>query len=514
MAKSEIRLRRERLEELLFVHGRYVDVAFQFRLWRRVDGAARPGELLPTVYGGRYDKLLRLYVPVGPDDPPLKVQEISCHEGQLPLLLHNDSKILRLLALGTPGVGKTFGATRAAAKLCAMRPNSIGGMVGPTNDRRLILWRDFLELVEPLGWVKEVRQTRKEIVLVNGTVVQVLAASKPSHAKGNPLQGRSWDWCVADESQNIEDEAHAEIATRGRRAGTDYKIFETCTNQMIPEFRLRLERLKEDPQVQIVKMRGRDNPWITPEWWERLKGDLSDREYRQLIEVEDLQPESLVYSAFSYKENVQPLPVNALDITAHLTQKHFNKVASYIVGQDFGVLVNASIILKAFQGKDGTPVWWVIDELTTYGQNAEVHGTLLKELLPNQDDVLVIADPHINTKEVDKSDYHLFRKTGWTLHPATHYAGHIPVKHRISMMNTLFRDAHGVRRLFLDCDATRRPRAKKFAEALMTLQYDHSGRPQPPRKDRKDMTHWPDGAGYGVFPFERLRGNTQIRVVG
>ena len=125
------------------------------------------------------------------------------------------------------------------------------------------------------------------------------------------------------------------------------------------------------------------------------------------------------------------------------------------------------------------------------------------------DDCIVIADPHFNSKEADKSDYHKFREVGWKLYPSVH--GKIPVKHRISMMNSLFKDAKGTRRLFLHCDGNKRPACQKLAEALMSHQYDHAGRPQPARKDRRDVTHWPDAVGYGLFPFERIRGGGTVR---
>lgn len=508
MPRSERTLLIEQIRELLLADGRFADFAFQFRVYERVDGSAVPGKLLPTVYGGRFDRLSGAYITPQPKD--LEIHEVECHAGQLPVLVDRKGQSpFRLVALGSPGAGKTFAAVRRALRNVAERPCSIGALVAPTNDRRLILWRDFLELAETRGLVRSIQQTRKEIVMTNGTVVQVLAAASQSSSRGNPLQGRSWDWAVIDESQNVDDGAHVEIATRGRRAGSDYAIVETCTNASVPAFRVRMERYKNDPQVQVVRFRGNENPWIDPDWWERLKGDLSERDYRSQILVEDLQPELLVYSAFEFSENLQPVPINGVDVTREITHEKYNHAASYVIGQDFGVLVNVSVVLKAFRMKDKSIAWWAIDELTTYQQTTEVHAALLKERYPNMNDCVVIADPHFNSKEADKSDYHKFREVGWTLYPSVH--GKIPIKHRISMMNSLFKDAKGTRRLFLDCDRNKRPACQKFAEALMSHQYDQSGKPQPVRKDRRDMTHWPDAVGYGLFPFERIRGGGTVR---
>ncbi len=518
---SELRLRRERVQELLMIRGRWIDTAIQLQLVRRFGPGQtdfRGEEVLPSVYGGRFDRLLRMYVkPDESNGGPLQAQIVQCHEGQLPLLLHNNPAHLRVVALGSPGAGKTFAAVRRALRNALDRPNSIGGMVGPTGDRRLILWRDFLELAEPLGFVKEVRPSKKEITLYNGTVIQVLAAGKPSRARGNPIQGRSWDWCVVDESQNVEEDAMAEISTRGRRAGSSYRIYETCTNASVPEFRLRLERYKESPQVTIVRFKGTMNPWVEPAYWERLRGDLSERDFTQLIDVEDVALEQLVYNQFVYGENLRPLPSphdpDWIDITKSLTLELYDHAASWVVGQDFGVLVNASILLKAFRprtpfGPDTkAPVtWWACDEITSWEQTASVHAMMIKERYPEVNDLLVIADPHFNTKEADKSDYHQFRQARLNIVPSVH--GQIPVKHRLTMVNSLLRDANKKHHLYISCDSTKRPSCQKLVEAMMSLQYDHTGRPQPPRKDRKDVTHWPDALGYGLYPFERLRGGS------
>lgn len=462
--------------------------------------------LLPRVYGGRYDRIGRRYV-----GQPEQVQEISCHAGQVPLLTFDEPGVARVLALGAPGGGKTFAIIRRALLNALDLPNSIGGLVAPTGDRRQILWRDFLELVEPLGWIEDVSVSRKEIILLNRAVIQVLAAKKASNQYGSPLQGRSWHWACVDESQNVDDDSQVEIDTRGRRAGIRYIVFETATNAQVPSFRVRLEQYKSSPVHRVLRYAGQENPWVDAEYWERLRKLMSDRDYREKILAEDVPPELLIYPRFSFKDHLVKRPANLVDITERVTQERYNTPRKYVIAQDFGVLVTASIVLKCYAAKGGDRVWWAIDEITSYaGTTADLHARKLMQRY-NAEDVLVIADPHFNTKEADKSDYHLFQREGLNIRPAVH--GKISKKHRIAMVNALLEDADGKRRLFIECDDNRNTPCKRLVQSFMSLQFNERGEAEADKKDYRDMTHWTAALGYGVFPWERVRGGQSLQVV-
>lgn len=539
MSRSERSLLREQIRSLLRADGRFVDMGAQLRVWRctcgvahreyarggsrhgqRHEGEAAPAELLPTVYGGRYDRLLRRYVGV-----PEQVREMKCHPGQVEVLTMDTTGILRVLALGSPGAGKTFAAVTRSLLMALARPNSTGGLIAPTNDRRQILWQAFLELVEPAGWLEDVSTTRKEITLVNRVIVQILAAKSSSKQYGNPLQGRSFDWAVVDESQNVDDEAHVEIAARGRRASKTFVIIETATNAQVPAFRVRLEHFKTNAQYRRINFTGYENPWIAPEWWERLRGDMSEREFREKVLAEDVPAEMLVYPRFQLAKTVAPRGVvpawvsdiqrrqwgKLRDVTEQLTYERFGRAAKYIIAQDFGVLVNAAEVLKAYRAANGDLLWWVIDEVTSGGAT-DIHARKLLQYY-DSDDVLVVADPHFNSKEADKSDYNIMRGEGLDVRPAA--TGTISKKHRIAMVNALLEDATGRRRLFIDCDANGTPRCRMLTRSFLTSQYNDHGEPEKERKaGLSDPSHWTSAVGFGVFPWERTTSGGSVEYVG
>jgi hypothetical protein len=510
MALGEKRQLIDELKALLCAEDRFVDMAARLRVYdKNPDGSdnAVPGELRGKLYGGRYDSLLEQYVEC--DD--LEQTEISCHRGQLDLLEHEKDGIMRVMALGGPGAGKTTAIVRRALINCLERPNTTGGMVGATGDRKLILWEEFLGIVEPLGWVKEIRAKDGAILLKNGCKVEVLSAYRPSRQAGSPIQGRSWNWCCVDEGQSIPDYAHKDIDERGRRVGTKYKVYESCTNMAIPAFQLRKERYKEDRSKDVIRFNPFDNPWVEDEYWERFKKEYGEREFKARILAEDVPPERLVYSGFSHQYSLGPRP-NWTDVTARLISQKFGVHGKrYVVGQDFGIVMNASIFLKAFRDPKSKEVrWWVVREISHTGDTLSLANRICGEYDPSE--LCVIADPHINSKDADKSDYHIFRRSGLYIRPATQ-SPPIKVKHRVSMLNALFEDANGDRALYVECNRQRKSYAPKLVNALMTMEIGEDGALEADRKDINDRSHWPSALAYGLFPFERIRGRDTLKLM-
>lgn len=530
MPRSELSLIKERLTKALDPSRRLVDIAVQLEVWKCKCGHAHaPTDPSPDafkrhieflrgfehepiadyrlgkVYGGKYDTLAKRYVGRADNVVPIK-----CHEGQLPLLTFNDPSVVRLVSLGSPGAGKTFGVVRRAAIEVCKWPNTMGGLVAPTDDRRQILWRDFLELLEPLGWIDDISYSRKEIRTVNNVIVQILAAKKSSSQAGSPLAGRSWFWAMPDESQNIDYEAHDEILARGRRAGIYYRVYETATNAEVPAFRVRLEQLRQNPGVRILRFTGHQNPWVSPEWWETMRKQMSERRFRQFVLAEDVPPELLLYPEFNYQRHVRGIPAGARDVTADLVFKLTQHRDRHFIGaQDFGRLVHATIILKCFEvlerspttgDKRGKRIWVACDEITSgEAVTADYHAKrVIRSYDPSK--LLIIADPHRNTADEDKADYAQFQRAGLAIIPAS--PTRIAREHRYDMVNSVLRDDQ----LFILPG-----KCPKLVESFMGMERNELGEGERDRKDSSDLSHWTAALGYGLYPFERIRGNVTIR---
>ena len=195
------------------------------------------------------------------------------------------------------------------------------------------------------------------------------------------------------------------------------------------------------------------------------------------------------------------------DITASVIRERYGDKAGrqYLIGQDFGALVTCSVVLKCFAGPGGMKdrQWWVIDEITSYGEYSDKHARKLRQKY-DPAEVLVVADPAINTKDGDRSDYTLFRNEGIDIVRAADPT-RLTKRARIAMVNSLLEDATGARRLFIDADGGGSPLAPKLVHALRAQEYDDQGNPETGRKNYSDTTHWPCALGYGLYPFESIR---------
>lgn len=478
---------------------------------RGPDGQPLADELLDETFGGIYDSL-SLSV-VGPL-PHGAWPEVSIHEGQLPLFRAIGSKARRVLGLGSPGGGKSLGIAKVGQCLAAERPNSLGGFVAPTRDRLDILWTKFLALVEPIGWVKEIRNGDMEILLWNGTLCQFKAAKKQSAATGSPIAGKDWHWCVEDEQQHISDDDLREVDARGR-INKFYQVFSSATNEPLHEFQMRVQEYEANPEKKVIRFRGLENCWTPLEHWEALKRNWSADDYARIIDCLDVPREGRVYPQFTYAECTAPIPASTTDVTEWITEQAFRQAFKYVVGFDPGVICTASVILKAY-GTRQERKWFVLDEVTTRDASTEWHALDLKKWFDARgislDDVLVLGDPHVN-KEADRSDFISMKAGGFASARPSNGGNQISRRHRLSMVNALLRDAAKRRRLFLAASESGPAKAYKTAESLGHLMYTATGDIDTKHKTAANIAHWSDALGIGLYPFEKMRGAYGTKVI-
>jgi len=499
------------IRDLLRTDDRFIDIAARLRVWDRGPSGPVPGEVLPRVYGGRYDSLLRKLVPVVPGTPPLHIVELSCHRGQLELLEHDGGGgVRRVLALGPPGGGKSYAAVTKAI-LLGLPGNRTIGLVAPTNDRRRTVWDYLCKIGEEHGWIAPggVKDSKKEIRFVNNTVFQVVSGMRQSSKRGVTVQGRNWDAAVIDESQNVEPYVHTEIAFRGR-LNPGFCVFETATNDPIPEFRQRVQQYHREPGWAKVLKYSTQSPWVYSGFYDEQRNGMTDRDYRERILLEEMPSETRTYYEYNPKVHVKRR-LNIGDITAKTVADKYPRRRSteYVIAQDFGYATNTSIILKAYLSADQRErEWWAVDEVITRSTTAEQHAHALIKRGYTSVNSVVIGDPHHNQFSVDTpvhiSDYRQFTRAGLEIHPASEHR--ISRKHRVAMMNTLLRDAHGVMRLFIATDTNGRPACPELARSLEFSENDPDGKPEGGRKDRDDISHASAAVGYGVYKWERIRG--------
>lgn len=494
------------IHELVDTTHRYVDCAVRVRVYRRgADGEPYAAELLKKGYGGVYDREAARY---DHTRKPTRIVELKVHPGQVPALERIGRRgSRRVLCLGAPGGGKTMNLVVLATALGVRRANGIIGVVAPTRDRLLIVWRKLVEeTLIPAGLVASISVSKREARLINGTLYQFRAAARRATGTGSPIAGNDWHDAVEDEQQDIGDDDLREVDSRGR-INEHYQVFSSATNEPRHEFQMRLREYEGTAEKEVLRFSGPENVFTSLGYWEALKRNWTADDYDRYIRCLSVPKTGRVFPAFDYALNTKPLPAGGSIIAQLVYESYRLANIRYVIGWDPGVVVNASVILDAFTVAKERH-WWAVDEVTTTDANTDQHAKDLEGWLMRRgirkEQVIVIGDPHEN-KEADRSDYlqmqaagfHVFRSNGGQA---------IERKHRISMTNALLCDAAQQRRFHLAQGPNGRPIPERLAEGLGGLMYKHNGEIDYRHKTYLNIAHWPEAGGYGLFPFEKFRG--------
>ncbi|MHA1574018.1 MAG: hypothetical protein ACTSX8_08485 [Alphaproteobacteria bacterium] len=491
-----------------------MDIGAQLRVYDRGPGDKPvPGVLLDRVYGGRYDSWQKRYI-----GPPEHIVELSCHPGQVELLTFEDSKILRVLALGAKGGGKTDGIVRRAILNALVAPGKPHGIIAPTSKRMRICWKKVLDIIGPLGWVQDIKASDDEILLINGATLVFFAAKRQSAALGSPIAGWDLHTAVEDEQQNIDDESLQEVDARGR-INSAYQVFSAASNEAIPVFQERVREYKRSDRKRVITFDCYSNSFTPLAHWEKLKATWPDDVWERIMLGIDAPISGRVYPAFSMQESVIPRPVLGKEVTQDICKIRYGEFYDYIIGSDFGTLKSASVVMKAYKDPKGgreDRIWWAIDELVTIGKTVDWHVNALLERYPMIDELqrpnfVMVSMPHVNASQAGKkerTDYHIVRKKG--LHIVSAAGKPITRHHRFSMVNSLLHAADKKRRLFIDSDEHGRSRCPELVKSLYGYMLKDVGL----KKDSRDLSDASDAMGYALFPWERIRGMQNVQELG
>ena len=520
---------------------RYVDMGVMLKVVRRDPaGVVKLGDLPAMscirqhVRGGIIDTAPDPIVEVDGTQTPIVWY---CSEATEAILLHSDPAKSRQLVYGAMGAGKTT----LLAQWLYLRAlehtgeDAEGGATAPTNERTRLIARAIRDLWPRKLWRwKERDQT---FTLANRVTIRLISTHRQSEAEGSRIQGYTWAFAASDEIQDSSDEdPNIEARGRGARGGI-YPRMATATAKDSPAWRTFRDHLETSGEWSIRHLRGPESPFVAPTFWTKLSKTLSDRDYKRIVGAEDIGPELMTYYTWSRADNVRPVPrIGAEDVTAQVLAPYGQNLHA-LVGHDPGDTVDVSIVLKAYKiaGQPGHS-WWVVDELTTEMETIGAHVAKLKQRLERfglyRTDVkgrplagspvaLVRADPYTDNgseKKTDKQVYTVFQNAGMDIRPATYAKikhgsqvigqvdpGQIQKNAGIRIVVGLLKSHDGVRRLFVDCDESRNPKALRLVETMERSERDLYGKAETQKKAKGDLSHWAAALRYALFEVEKER---------
>ncbi len=511
--------------------------------------------------GGIWDTLELDYV--GPSQNPVVwlVDEIG-----LPVILHGDDLPVNLLVEGSMGGGKTV-LTVQWTILRALEHAGTGGEIGftaPTRARMGEALRDFRELTRR-DWYRWSARDHMALFHCDARVMFV-STHKGSRDEGSRIQGQGWVAAATEEIQDAVDE-DGNIEARGRDAAETFKRCVNATIKDFPKYRSWKNRVLEAREFLPgdgdekptgpklwghVRKLGVQSPFVPESWWRRLRGTLTDEEYRRKVLCEDVASEARVYYKFDRSRNVMPLPtIGARDVTQRELERH--GTYQFLLAHDPGRVWDVTEVLRAYElplaariaqlppekqaeirrlpekrlAEMGLldPVWFVIGEISSKRTTTEGHVRDVKQRMRERFGAapahcFVKADSttkgHRDEEQPHVTVYKVWQEAGFRIQPAAYRParpGHapeaalIPVEARLDLVNTLLCNADGVTRLIVGQNDRGELLAPKLVEGFEGLEKDEFGYAERGRKDDTDLTHWPCAVGYGLWALEWTRIN-------
>ena len=528
LAEDTLALRKiaRNVNDRVYGFDRFVDVGVELRVVRvdprgevELESGRRVTVLRMHRWGGLLDTKLDRPDLVGPSRKP---QQWMCSEAQEPIILHDDDRALGSLVIGSEGSGKTTALSMwhhrrwIVEHLGEFRE---GGQTAPILSRLGLVKDEFVKLWRS-NWMRYVqRDDFTGLELCDGCRIRFQHTHRQSAAQGSPIQGFNWSWAGRDEMQDQID-VHPDIESRGRAAkGGRYKQLGTATAKDDPDWRTLRDELAAGGQWSISRMLVAESPFVAANFLEiKRKSGITDREYRRRYLAEDVPPESRIYSAWTREHNLRPVPlIGARHVTSIvLRAKTGNPGHSLLIGHDPGAAKAASIFLDAYDVPREGICWWVRGELFTLHKTSEEHAiaalAMARAFGCNSGGAEIA---HVRAlpigQAVDKADqdvYRIWARVGLDIKAAQHKVdgtgtGHIPRESRIEMVQRLLCDAAGKRRLFIDCDDLRRPKAPRLVEAFETMERDDRGQIGKDKRLEYDKSDPADALGYALWPFEK-----------
>jgi len=468
-----------------------------------------------------------------------------CSEDQEAALYHRGAELAQLI-YGSEGAGKTrllcmWHYLRWIENIGEFPPRE-GGQTAPTLGRLGLVKVEMLDAFSP-SWGRYVARDEFEgFEMCDGTRIRFRYSHAQSKAKGAPIQGYNWSWCGRDEMQD-QVEAHADIQARGRSAkNARYLQLGTATAKDDPQWRTLRDKLEASGMWLRRTLLGPRSPFVHPDHWEAMKATMPLREYKRRVLALDLPPETATYPEWSRETGL--ITVQDLGWTDVTRNELRGAGPNYtlLVGHDPGLTIDVSLFLRAYvNARDERryhagavkPFWVVLGELNTERSTTEVHIAKLLELVRDRwqlnlldrrgkvtsevNQMLVHADPAGNSDaRTDKSVYTQFANAQIRCRPAAwnqNHDGHgrVPREAAVELINTLFCNAAGERRLFVARNPDGSPAAPKLVAALESSERDHNGKAENALKGKGDVSHWPASLRYALWAIERPRLQLQTR---
>jgi hypothetical protein len=342
-----------------------------------------------------------------------------------------------------------------------------------------IMWVDLLDAI-PKKWIRKVNETRLEITLVNGTIIELKGADK-----GDSLRGVGIDFLVLDEFQDIDSETWTKVLRPTLADRQGHAIF--IGTPKAYNYLYTLYKRGQDAQNvsrglwESWQFPTITSPFIPISEIEAAKQDMDEKSFKQEFEASFETMSGRVYYPFDRMEHVGHYP--------------FNPKLPIWVGMDFNIDPMSTVI---YQPQPSGEVW-AVDEVVLFGSNTEeICEELEKRYWRHLVQIVVYPDPAGGHRQHARgeTDLDILREKGFKR--IKYRKKHPAVADRVNAMNRMLRAADGAIRMRID------EKCKHFITALEQTIYKPGSRDVD--KDA-GVEHSADAGGYCIeleFPLRKV----------
>lgn len=490
--------------------GRYVDMRLSW-IAQNPQGDIPAGAIPMLDVGGRWDRVTKQWVGPGEDRVVL-----GMHQGQLEasaflvdwisakakgeVLLENGKPIYSVLFEGGRRAGKTDLGTKGVVTYAVMRPGTIGWLISETERKTAELEENLIKWIPP-SWYSYLGAPWYTFTFAHGSVISLKSAHDPSKLK----EGRC-DIAGINEAQLIAENAF--ITVRGSIADSGGLVMAMANPPDRPigywVEKFHEQALAKRRQARVFFFDNEKNPHVDLGALDALREEMDDRTYRREVRGEFLPRADVVFHAWSdgHHGNVAPLPRAARDITSEFLRKHLRRDFEAVMGIDLQFNPYPCAVGVRFyadpEDPNGDPLVWFCDSITCEGGDEEALAMAMVEAGYDPKKTALIIDASGAWQAIDRKknkhrpSFDIFRGLGWphVFKPDDTFDRNPPVLERVKCANTLFKNAHGKRRVFSDPELVELNQALKLWE-------NRNGTPYR----RSDYAHLCDAATYPLWRF-------------
>lgn len=388
--------------------------------------------------------------------------------------------------------GKTYlSRTHLVTEACKKKKALIWYVAPTYGMARDIMWAELIDAI-PKRLIAKKNETKLEIRLINGSVIQLKGADKP-----DTLRGRGVDYVVLDEYQDFKAGTWEEVIypTLMDKGGRALIIGTPKAYNCLYDVYARGQDPAQQEQWGSWQFPTISSPFIPEKEIENARANMDEKSFRQEFEASFETMSGRVYYAFQRATHVKPLPP-------------IDEKKPVFVGQDFNVDPMTSVIFQLWEDptypKD-SPDRFVIhikDEIWLGSSNVmEVCDELDRRYWRHikRGALAMYPDPAGRNRSQGRGEtnFQIFRERGITKVYAK--AKHPAREDRYNAVNLMLKSAEGRIRMFVD------PKCKKTIESLEQTIYKAGTNEVDKTQGAEHIT---DALGYPVeflFPVRKIR---------